>query len=128
MDHLAAIRAFSQVVESGSFAKAADRLGISTTAASRQVAELEAHLQTRLLNRTTRKVSIHITNWGRVPSKKRLFFSTVSLANCNFASPRACDNATSPRGMLFISKAILILAKHKGTDAARSEEADQGSK
>jgi DNA-binding transcriptional LysR family regulator len=54
MDHLGAIRAFAQVVESGSFAKAAERLGISNTAISRLVAELETHLQTRLLNRTTR--------------------------------------------------------------------------
>jgi len=58
MDRLAAIQVFAQVVESGSFAKAADRLGLSTSAASRQVADLEAHLQTRLLNRTTRRVSL----------------------------------------------------------------------
>jgi DNA-binding transcriptional LysR family regulator len=58
MDRFNALRAFAQVVESGGFAKAADRLGLSTTAISRQVAELEAHLQTRLLNRTTRRLSL----------------------------------------------------------------------
>src|SRR6267142_2544224 len=63
MDRFAAIRVFSQVVESGSFAKAAERLGLSTSAASRHVAELEAHVQTRLLNRTTRRVSL--TESGR---------------------------------------------------------------
>src|SRR5260221_14221373 len=63
MDRFAAIQVFAQVVASGSFAKAADRLGLSTSAASRQVAELEAHLQTRLLNRTTRRVSL--TESGR---------------------------------------------------------------
>jgi len=63
MDRLSAIQAFAQVVESGSFAKAAERLGLSTTATSRQVAELETHLQTRLLNRTTRRVSL--TEGGR---------------------------------------------------------------
>src|SRR5215469_13184192 len=36
----------------------------------------------------------------------------VCLANCNFASQRACHNVTSPRRMLFISKALVILAKH----------------
>jgi DNA-binding transcriptional LysR family regulator len=63
VDRFQALRVFSQVVESGSFSAAADRLGLSTTAASRHVAELEAHLQTRLLNRTTRRVSL--TETGR---------------------------------------------------------------
>ena len=36
----------------------------------------------------------------------------LCLANCNFASQRACHNVTSPRRMLFISKALVILAKH----------------
>jgi hypothetical protein len=35
----------------------------------------------------------------------------VWLANCNFAKPQACHNVTSLRCMLFISKALLILAK-----------------
>src|SRR5436305_1354111 len=52
------MQVFARVVEAGSFAKAAERLGLSTSATSRQVAELEAQLQTRLLNRTTRRVSL----------------------------------------------------------------------
>jgi len=36
----------------------------------------------------------------------------VRLANCNFAQPQACHNVTSPRCMLFISWALLILANH----------------
>jgi DNA-binding transcriptional LysR family regulator len=63
MDRFAAMQVFAQVVESGSFAKAADRLSLSTSAASRHVAELESRLQTRLLNRTTRRVSL--TESGR---------------------------------------------------------------
>ena len=63
MDRFEAIRVFSQVVELGSFSKAAEQLGISATATSRHVAELETHLQTRLLNRTTRRISL--TESGR---------------------------------------------------------------
>src|SRR5271167_1833898 len=37
------------------------------------------------------------------------------LANCNFASHRACNNVASSRCTLFISKALLILAKHRIT-------------
>ena len=39
------------------------------------------------------------------------------LANCNFANCRACHNVTSPRCIVFISKALLILAKHRSTQA-----------
>ena len=58
MDRLQALTSFAKVVELGSFARAAERLGVSTSAVSRQVADLEAHLDARLLNRTTRRLSL----------------------------------------------------------------------
>ena len=58
MDQLVAMRVFSRVAERGSFGKAADELDISRAAASAHVAALEKHLGVRLLNRTTRKVSL----------------------------------------------------------------------
>jgi DNA-binding transcriptional LysR family regulator len=58
MDRLQAIQTFAKVVETGGFARAAQRLELSTSAVSRQVAELEAHLDARLLNRTTRRLSL----------------------------------------------------------------------
>jgi DNA-binding transcriptional LysR family regulator len=58
MDKLQSMNAFVRVVEQGSFARAADRLDMSTSAVSRQVAELEDHLGARLLNRTTRRLSL----------------------------------------------------------------------
>ncbi|MFV0663839.1 LysR family transcriptional regulator [Denitromonas sp.] len=57
MDRIEAMRVFCEVVEAGGFAAAAARMGLSTSAVSRHVAQLEAHLNVRLLNRTTRKVS-----------------------------------------------------------------------
>ena len=63
MDQLVAMKVFVQVVETGSFARAAERLNLSTSACSRQIADLEAHLGGRLLNRTTRKLSL--TESGR---------------------------------------------------------------
>lgn len=62
MDKLAAMQVFVRVVEAGSFVKAAGQLDISTTAASRLVADLEAQLRTRLLHRTTRR--LHLTAAG----------------------------------------------------------------
>jgi DNA-binding transcriptional LysR family regulator len=58
MDRFQSFNSFAKVVELGSFAAAAERLDVSTSAVSRQVAELEAHLEVRLLNRTTRRLSL----------------------------------------------------------------------
>jgi DNA-binding transcriptional LysR family regulator len=49
---------FSQVVESGGFSAAARKLGLTTSAVSRHVSRLEAHLGGRLLQRTTRSVAL----------------------------------------------------------------------
>lgn len=64
MDRLQSMRVFSKVVELGSFAKAAESLEMSNTVVTRNVADLEAHLGSRLLNRTTRKLSL--TDTGTV--------------------------------------------------------------
>ncbi|MFC7418370.1 LysR substrate-binding domain-containing protein [Iodobacter arcticus] len=64
MDKLTAMQVFTRVVDAGSFVKAANQLDISTSAVSRLVAELEAHLNTRLLQRSTRKLSL--TEAGRL--------------------------------------------------------------
>lgn len=58
MDHLQAIRVFRQTVEQGSFAEAGRRMGLSPAAISKNIRELEAHLNARLLNRTTRRMSL----------------------------------------------------------------------
>jgi DNA-binding transcriptional LysR family regulator len=58
MDRLLALQAFVRVVEAGSFVRAAERMGVSTSSLSRLLAELEAHLGARLLQRTTRRLSL----------------------------------------------------------------------
>ncbi len=56
MDQLLAMRAFTRVVESGSFTRAADSLNMPIATLSKLVKSLETHLETRLLHRTTRRV------------------------------------------------------------------------
>ncbi|HBK45300.1 MAG TPA: LysR family transcriptional regulator [Xanthomonadaceae bacterium] len=58
MDTLDAMRVFVAVAERNGFSAAADALGLSTAGVTRQVAALERRLGTRLLNRTTRRVSL----------------------------------------------------------------------
>jgi len=58
MDQLSAMRAFLRVVETGSFTRASAALGMPKATVSNLVQNLETHLQTKLLNRTTRRVMV----------------------------------------------------------------------
>jgi DNA-binding transcriptional LysR family regulator len=58
MDLLRSMRIFVRVAEASSFTIAAQQLDITTAQASRAVTDLETHLRTRLLNRTTRRVAL----------------------------------------------------------------------
>jgi LysR family transcriptional regulator, regulator for bpeEF and oprC len=58
MDKIRALQTFALVAELGSFSKAANALQLPNASVSNLVAQLEAHLQTKLLARTTRRVSL----------------------------------------------------------------------
>ncbi|HZN47949.1 MAG TPA: LysR family transcriptional regulator [Ramlibacter sp.] len=60
MDRFEEMRAFTAVVDAGSFVRAAEALQVSKTAVSRWVNDLEARLGVRLLHRTTRKLSLTV--------------------------------------------------------------------
>ena len=51
MDHLTALKVFRAVAANGGFAAAARQMNLSPAAVSKNVAELEAHLKVRLINR-----------------------------------------------------------------------------
>lgn len=106
MDRLGAMQVFAQVVESGSFAKAAARLGLSTSAASRHIAELEGHLQTRLLNRTTRRVSL--TETGRAYYER----AVQVLADLDEAEQEASRAAVVPRGTIKLTTSVNFGVRH----------------
>lgn len=58
MDQLAALRAFVRIVQTGSFTQAAATLGMPKPTVSKLVQTLEAHLRTKLLSRTTRRLAV----------------------------------------------------------------------
>ncbi|MBK5395935.1 LysR family transcriptional regulator [Pseudomonas sp. TH39(2020)] len=62
MDYFMAVRVFLQVVEAGSFVKAAQTLDLPRNTVTKHLQSLEAHLRVKLLNRTTRRISL--TNDG----------------------------------------------------------------
>jgi DNA-binding transcriptional LysR family regulator len=57
MDRLTGLRIFREIVETGSFSGAAERLGVSPPMASKHVAQLESQVGARLLNRSSRHLS-----------------------------------------------------------------------
>src|SRR3954462_15228530 len=108
MDRVAAMQVFALVVETGSFAKAAERLALSTSAASRHIAELETHLQTRLLNRTTRRVSL--TESGRAFYER----AVQLMADLAEAEQEASSAAVVPRGTIRLTTAVNFGVRHIG--------------
>lgn len=58
MDQIQAMRVFSRVVETGSFTRAADSLGLPKGTVTKQIQGLEARVRVKLLNRTTRRVTV----------------------------------------------------------------------
>lgn len=58
MDKLTAMATFVKVVDAGSFTRAVDALGLPKARVSQRVSDLEKHLGVRLLNRTTRALSL----------------------------------------------------------------------
>src|SRR5262249_50694155 len=94
MDRLTSLTVFARVAESGGFAAAARRLGMSTTAVSSHVQALEDRLGARLLNRTTRRVSL--TEVGRAYFER----CTQVLADLEEADRIAGALQSTPRGTL----------------------------
>lgn len=60
MDRLLSMRVFQKVIDEGGFAAAARALDMSPAVVTRLVADLEAHLGTRLLHRSTRRLSLSV--------------------------------------------------------------------
>ena len=106
MDRFHALTAFARVVETGSFARAAERLGVSVSSVSRLVADLEAHLDARLLNRTTRRLSL-------TESGQAFFERCVQLlADLEEAEVAVTSASIVPRGTLRLTCSATFGARH----------------
>src|ERR1700692_674586 len=103
MDRLTSLTTFVRVVDSGGFSAAARRLEMSTTMVSNHVRALEERLGARLLNRTTRKVSL--TEVGKVYYDR----ATQILADIEQADDIAGALQSTPRGTLRIYTATHIV-------------------
>lgn len=105
MDRLAAMEAFVAVVNAGSFARAAEKLRLSRAMVSKHVLALESRLGARLLNRTTRKVSL--TEAGQA------FHARAADLIAEFAAAEELVAETAaPRGLLRITAPVSFGHRH----------------
>jgi DNA-binding transcriptional LysR family regulator len=102
MDRLTALSVFRQVVELSSFAEAGRRLGLSPAAISKNIAELEAHVGVRLINRTTRRMAL--TEEGRL----YLEHVTRGLDALAEADQALCPIKAAPSGTLRVSAPMTV--------------------
>ena len=108
MDRYAALQLFLRVVDDGSFAAAAGHAGISRAQASKLIRALEDDLGVRLIQRTTRKLSL--TEAGAQ------FHTRVAeaMASLHEAAAEAAERQTDPRGRLRVSAPTSFAIRHLG--------------
>jgi len=102
MDRITSMTAFATVVAAGSFAGAAQRLQMSPAMVTNHVRALEERLGARLLNRTTRKVSL--TEAGRDYHER----CTQILAQIEAADSRVSALTSAPRGTLRVNASTVL--------------------
>lgn len=109
MNQLQAMRIFTRVVDLASFNLAARQLGISSAAVSRSVSMLEAHLSMRLLNRTTRSLSL--TEVG----KEYLDGCRTIIEKLDEIESNLMQTSRDPRGTLRIATPMTFATSGLGT-------------
>lgn len=116
MDKLQAMQLFVRVVDSGSFTAAADQMDISRALASKLVQTLEESLGVRLLNRTTRRLSL--TDPGRN------YYQRVSevLTQLAEAEAEAAELQVEPRGKLRVTAPMSFAVRHLSAAVAQFQK------
>ena len=105
-DRLNGMRVFAQVVEAKSFSAAADKLGMSKSLASRHVSALEHSLSVKLLNRSTRRLSL--TDAGA------LFYEHCAriVREAELAEERVTRTQSEPAGLVRVTAVPAFAVRH----------------
>lgn len=102
MDRFLSLKVFTKVVEAGSFAQAARAMDLSPASVTEHVKALEAHLNTRLLHRTTR--SLKLTDEGAAYHEH----AGQILARLEEADAMVSSQRATPKGLLRVSLPPLL--------------------
>jgi DNA-binding transcriptional LysR family regulator len=106
MNRLDAMSIFIAVADAGSLTAAARRLGMPLATVSRKVAELESHLNTRLLHRTTRQLSLTEAGSSYVAACRRI------LEDIGEAERAATGENAAPKGELVVTAPVVFGRLH----------------
>ncbi len=106
MDRFEAMNILVSVVETGSFTAAGKRLGVPLATVSRKLAELESHLGTRLLARSTRRLDLTEAGSDYVASCKRI------LEDISDAERKASGEYVTPKGELVLTAPVVFGRLH----------------
>jgi DNA-binding transcriptional LysR family regulator len=106
MNRLEAMHVLVAVVDSGSLSGAARRLDMPLATVSRKVGELEAHLNTRLLHRTTRQLSLTEAGASYVAACRRI------LEEIGEAERAATGEYAAPKGELVVTAPVVFGRLH----------------
>jgi DNA-binding transcriptional LysR family regulator len=106
MDRLAAMTTLLAAVEGGSLSAASRKLGMPLPTVSRKISELEAHLRTRLIHRTSRRLSLTDAGQAYIVACKRI------LEDVGETERAAAGEYSAPRGDLAIAAPIVFGRLH----------------
>jgi DNA-binding transcriptional LysR family regulator len=106
MDRLEAMSALLAAVDAGSLSGASRKLGMPLATVSRKVSELETHLRTRLVTRTSRRLILTDAGRSYVAACKRI------LDDVREAERAAAGEYSAPRGELIITAPIVFGRLH----------------
>ncbi len=106
MDRLDAMSVFMTVVEQGSLSAAGRRLGMPLATVSRKLSDLEAHLKARLLNRSTRGLTLTDSGRDYLAACKRI------LEDVTEAEQAAAGEFSQPRGELVVTAPLVMGRMH----------------
>jgi len=106
MDRLEAMSILVAAIEAGSLSAAGRRLGMPLATVSRKVSDLEAHLKTRLLNRSSRRLSLTDAGESYIAASRRILDAVEE------AERGASGEYRVPKGELVVSAPILFGRLH----------------
>ncbi|TKB16137.1 MAG: LysR family transcriptional regulator [Mesorhizobium sp.] len=106
MDRLDAMSLFVATVEAGSLSAAARRAGMPLATVSRRLSDLEKHLKTRLLNRSTRRLALTDAGQSYLAACRRI------LGEVSEAERAAAGEYTNPTGELVVTAPVVFGRLH----------------
>ena len=116
MDIVCALRSFLRVAEAGSFSAAAIDLNLTQPAVSRQVSALEAHLNTRLLHRSTTALALTAEGERMIPLARTVVDAVEALGEsagpAEAVSGKVRLSLPAPLGLYLSDRLAALLGRH----------------